>query len=264
MILGKSRGNFLGRNADVDKGSGMRDVFEGTGHRAWVARCIGHDVKEVPLGDFPAFFEFRTVSLEWNEVFDSISPAAKIQPFLGHVHYGYLCTRQAVEFERGQTDRPRPDDQSMFSCFRVAPIGCMATNGKGLDQGELFEAQFVGRVKFVSPDDRTFAQPAIHHDSEDLEVFAAVSLTFGAGMAFPAIQVGFDRATIPGPDVGYAFSNLEHFHAQFVAGDARVVEKGKFPQIAADVRSADAHSGGADEGFSGSRFGRLGGVKGPE
>ena len=62
-------------------------------------------------------------------------------------------------------------------------------------------------------------------------------------MAFPAIQVGFDRATIPGPDVGYAFSNLEHFHAQFVAGDARVVEKGKFPQIAAGVRSADAHSG---------------------
>ena len=77
-------------------------------------------------------------------------------------------------------------------------------------------------------------------------------------MAFPAIQVWFDRAAISGADVGYAFPDLEHFHTQFVTGNARVVEEGKFSEVTTDVGPAYAHPRRADESFSGSGLGRFG------
>jgi hypothetical protein len=116
-------------------------------------------------------------------------------------------------------------------------------------------------MKLVRPNDRSFTESAIHHDSEDLQVFTTISLTFGTGMTFSAIEVGFDRATIPGAYVGHSFCDLEHFHPQFVTGNPRVVEEGEFPKIATDVSPANSHSGSADESFAGTGLGWLGSVK---
>ena len=80
-------------------------------------------------------------------------------------------------------------------------------------------------------------------------------------MAFPAIEVGFDRTTVPRADVGYAFPNFEHFHAQLVTWNPWVVEEGEFPKIATDVSPANSHSGSADESFAGTGFLGLGSVK---
>jgi hypothetical protein len=101
----------------------------------------------------------------------------------------------------------------MLSFSRVSAVRGMATNGERLDESELLEVKLVRWMKFVRPNNRTFAQSAIHHDAKDLEVFAAVSQAFGASVAFPAVEVGFHRATVTGTDVGYALSDLEHFHS---------------------------------------------------
>ena len=116
-------------------------------------------------------------------------------------------------------------------------------------------------MKLVRPDDRAFTKSAIHHDTEYLKDFTAISLTFGTGMAFPAIEVGFDRTTVSRADVGYAFPNLEHFHSQLVTWNPRVVEEGELPKVATDVSPANSHSGSADESFAGTGVGRLGSLK---
>ena len=69
-------------------------------------------------------------------------------------------------------------------------------------------------------------------------------------MAFPAIQVWFHAASVARFDVVDAFADGNYFYSQFVPGDARVIEERKFSQIAANVGSANSHSGSSDKSLS--------------
>ena len=75
---GMDEGDFLGRYADVDEGSGMSDVSEGAGHRVWVAGGIGNEVKEVAVGDFPAFFERNVINLDKTSLLVKSNPPSNL------------------------------------------------------------------------------------------------------------------------------------------------------------------------------------------
>ena len=73
-------------------------------------------------------------------------------------------------------------------------------------------------------------------------------------MAFPAIQIGLHAASVSRFNVVDSFADGNYFYSQFVPGDARVIEKWKFPQIAADVGSANSHSRSSDKSLPRTRL----------
>ena len=73
-------------------------------------------------------------------------------------------------------------------------------------------------------------------------------------MAFPAIQVGFNAASVAHFDVVDSFADRNYLDSQFVPGDAWVIKERKFSQIATDVGSANYHSRGSNKSLSRTRL----------
>jgi hypothetical protein len=67
----------------------------------------------------------------------------------------------------------------------------------------------------------------------------------------PAIQVRFNATAITGLDVGDILTARQNFDAKFVTWNSRELEEWKFPEVTADISSADAHPMNADEDFAG-------------
>src|SRR6185503_1030071 len=83
--------------------------------------------------------------------------------------------------------------------------------------------------------------------AEDLEALAAVAPSRAARAAFLAVQIGLDRAALPGLHVRDARSGLEDLDAQLVAGNARIAVEGHLAQESGDVGAADADAEDPDE-----------------
>jgi hypothetical protein len=82
-------------------------------------------------------------------------------------------------------------------------------------------------------------------------------LSLGAGVALAAIKVRFHAAAVARLEVVNAFADGQDLHAQFVAGDARIVEEGELSEVATNVGSANPHAGGPDESFARTGLGRF-------
>jgi hypothetical protein len=73
-------------------------------------------------------------------------------------------------------------------------------------------------------------------------------------VAFSAIQIGLHAASVSRFNIVDPFADGNYFDSQFVPGDARVIEERKFPQVTADVGSANSHSRSPDKSLPRTRM----------
>ena len=184
-----------------------------------------------------------------------ISFPAEIEPRFHHVHHGDGRPGQPGEFQRGQANGAGSDDQHVLAFLRIAAVGRVAADAQRFHQGELLVGEFFGRVQLVGANQKPFAQTAVDHHADDIELFAAVAVALPAGVALAAVHVRFDATAVAGLDVGHAVADFEDFHAQLVAGDSRIAEERHLAQVAAVIGAADAHAMRPHQGLP--RSGRL-------
>jgi len=87
-------------------------------------------------------------------------------------------------------------------------------------------------------------------DAQDLEFITAVAATLLAGKASRVVNVGFHAAAIASMDIVHVWADLQNFHSQFMAGDARVTVKWKLAQVATQIRTANTDAVNSDQGLA--------------
>tara|TARA_A100001391_G_scaffold62178_1_gene38738 strand:+ start:444 stop:815 length:372 start_codon:yes stop_codon:yes gene_type:complete len=103
-------------------------------------------------------------------------------------------------------------------------------------------------------------QPTVTHDAKGLIMFAAIRMSPQTGIALAAVDVGFDATPIAYGKILDTFTDRDHFHSQFMAGNARECEKRKSTEVASHVGAADTHAMDTDEHFARSRLPGFGNV----
>ena len=168
-----------------------------------------------------------------------------------HVHDDDVdAIHELEEFQAGKSDGAGTDDEDGFTGLGVAALHGVVADGEGLDEGEFIVGKVVAGVDFMGGDDPVgFAESAVVMHADDLDTGAAVEVSFLRGGSGGVVDVGFERAFVAGFHMGDIFADGDDLQAEFVAGGAGVVEKGKLAEVAGKVGAADTHAVGADEGF---------------
>src|SRR5205823_15014268 len=113
---------------------------------------------------------------------------------LVHVHHNRLRAAEPGEFEHGQTDRPRADDEQMLARLRIYASDGVATDHEGLDERELFEAELVRDVQLAGVQNHPLAHAAVAHDAERFVVLATVRVSATARVTLLAVEIRLHRA----------------------------------------------------------------------
>jgi hypothetical protein len=87
-------------------------------------------------------------------------------------------------------------------------------------------------------------------NSQNLQIFAAVSIPLFAGETILTIDVGLYATTISRLDVGYTLTHRKNFHSQLMPRDAGIAEERHLSQKSADVRSTNTDRMHPNKGFA--------------
>jgi hypothetical protein len=102
-------------------------------------------------------------------------------------------------------------------------------------------------VQLIGSNQESLAHAAVGVYADDLQILTAVAEAFLARKAAWIIHVGLHRAAVTRPHVRDIRPYFEHFDTQFMTGNARIVEERKLPEVAADIRAANANAMSCDE-----------------
>jgi hypothetical protein len=176
----------------------------------------------------------------------------EVEAALHAVEHDDAQIHQLEEFEAGEADGARADDEHGFAGLRVAALHRVAADGERFDERELVVAEVVADMEFARGHDPCgLAQAAIDVDAEHLHTGAAVGCAFAAGRGGGIVDVGFQRAAVAGLELGDSFARFEDLESEFVAGDAWIGKKRHLAQITGQIRTADAHAVRAHQRLAG-------------
>ena len=123
----------------------------------FAARGIGHGNEHVAVCDRFHLLKFAPVALELDRVSNAVLPATELEPRLDHVHHRDRRAGQSSEFQSGQTDRTRSDDQYLIAFAACRTIVRVAANGERFHKSQLLVAELRRRMQFVGTDQKSFA-----------------------------------------------------------------------------------------------------------
>jgi hypothetical protein len=148
-------------------------------------------------------------------------------------------SRETDKLHDTQANGAGTDNEGPLIGMGTDPVHGVATDGEGFHEGKLLKVQPLPLVQLVSRQDDLRAETPVNMNAEDFQVLAAVGVAAEAGVAFSAIQIRLDSATVAGLYLRDLVANRDDFHSQFMAKDPWVVDKRHLPEVAAQISTAN-------------------------
>ena len=105
---------------------------------------------------------------------------------------------QTQELQNRKSNWPSPDDKAIFVLFGRPSIDGVAPDSKGFHQGELLVGKVVTLVELSGGQKETGSHPSVGVDSQNLEVFTAIAVSFFARKALLTIDIGLHATPVAG------------------------------------------------------------------
>ena len=171
--------------------------------------------------------------------------AGKLQPVRLHVHARHVRARCLCEDGRRQPDGTEAEDRRRFATAQRRALHAVRPDDQRLDKRGLFGRQPGGAVELVRGHGDQRRMAAVHVDSQNSQVAAAIRLSRAAGRALPTKVIGLHRAQVSRRERAVRRGGHD-LDAEFVTQPARITEERLFARERVDVRAAhpataDAH-----------------------
>jgi hypothetical protein len=118
----------------------------------------------------------------------------------------------------------------------------MTADGQRFHERQLFEGKLVAYMQFSGREQELWPQTPVAMNAQDLQFLTAIWPAPAAGVAIRIVYVWLDRTAFARLYVGHIRADGDYFHAEFMAGNARVTEKRHLAQVPAYIGAANAHA----------------------